>query len=93
MLRSIIYFVIKNLNFLRFSLTHGDANNYNLVVNQNKIVGLLDYGDMVFAPTINDLSVSLAYALMKKVNFYSTLKILFLVIIKFFQFLFMKHYH
>ena len=51
-------FVIKNLNFLRFSLTHGDANNYNLVVNNNKVSGLLDYGDMIYAPTINDLAVS-----------------------------------
>lgn len=68
------YFVKNNLKNLRFSLTHGDANNYNLVVNKNKIVGLLDFGDMIFAPTINDLSVSLAYALMKKENIYLSLK-------------------
>ena len=67
-------FVTKNLNNLRFSLTHGDANNYNLVVKNNKVVGLLDYGDMIYAPTINDLAISLSYALMKKNNLYSTLR-------------------
>ena len=67
-------FVKKNKKNLRFSLTHGDANNYNLVINENKIVGLLDYGDMIFAPTINDLAISLSYALMKKENLYLSLK-------------------
>jgi len=67
-------FVTNNLNKLRFSLTHGDVNNYNLVVNEHKISGLLDYGDLIYAPTINDLAVSLSYALMKKNDLYSTLK-------------------
>ena len=67
-------FVKKNKNNLRFSITHGDPNNYNLVVHQNKIAGLIDYGDMIFAPSINDLSISLAYALMNKENLYRTLK-------------------
>jgi len=67
-------FVKKNLDKLRFSLTHGDANNYNLIVNKNKVSGLLDYGDMIFAPTINDLAISLSYALMNKDDIYSTLK-------------------
>ena len=68
------YFIKKNLKNLRFSLTHGDANNYNLVVKNNLVSGLLDYGDMIYAPTINDLAVCLAYALMKKEDLYSTLK-------------------
>ena len=67
-------FVTRNLDKLRFSLTHGDANNYNLVVNRNKVCGLLDYGDMIYAPLINDLAVSLSYALMNKDDLYSTLK-------------------
>ena len=68
------FFVIKNINKLRFSLTHGDANNYNLVVSGGKISGLLDYGDIIYAPTINDLAISLSYALMNKDNLFSTLK-------------------
>ena len=67
-------FVLKNLNKLRFSLTHGDANNYNLVVKNNKISGLLDYGDIIYAPTINDLAISLSYALMNRDDIYTSLK-------------------
>jgi len=67
-------FVKKNKNNLRFSLTHGDPNNYNLIVSNNQIVGLLDYGDMIYAPTINDLSICLAYALMNKESIYDSLK-------------------
>ena len=37
-------------------------------------MGLLDYGDMIFAPTINDLAICLAYALMNKDNLYDSLK-------------------
>jgi len=68
------YFVKKNKNNLLFSLTHGDANNYNLVVKNNKVIGLLDFGDMIFAPTINDLAITLSYALMNKSDLYSPLK-------------------
>ena len=67
-------FVFKNIDNLRFSLTHGDANNYNLVVNKNHVSGLLDYGDMIYAPTINDLAISLSYALMNNDNIYESLK-------------------
>ena len=35
-----------------------------MVVKNNKVLGLLDYGDMIYAPTVNDLAVSLSYALM-----------------------------
>ena len=67
-------FVKMNKNNLRYSLTHGDLNNYNLVVSKKDIVGLLDYGDMIFAPTINDLAICLSYALMKRQNLYYSLK-------------------
>ena len=41
-------------------------------------MGLLDYGDMIFAPTINDLAICLAYALMNKKNLYDSLKTIIL---------------
>ena len=79
------FFVKKNIMKLRFSLTHGDANNYNLVVKKNKILGLLDYGDMIYAPTVNDLAISLSYALMNKDDLYSTLKNIIVSYHKIFQ--------
>ena len=68
------FFVKKNKHNLRYSLTHGDVNNYNLVIKNNKLVGLIDYGDMIYAPTINDLAIALAYVLMKKDDLFLSLK-------------------
>ena len=67
-------FVKNNKKNLSYSLTHGDVNNYNLVVRNNEIAGLIDYGDMIYAPIINDLAIALAYALINKANILSTLK-------------------
>ena len=65
--------VKSNLKKLRYSITHSDPNNYNLVVKNNNLNGLLDYGDSIYAPTINDLAICLSYALMNNNNIYSTL--------------------
>ncbi len=67
-------YVKNNLKNLRYSITHSDPNNYNLVVKNNKITGLLDYGDSIYAPSINDLAICLSYALMNNQNIYTTLK-------------------
>ncbi|MFL7869066.1 MAG: phosphotransferase, partial [Anaerolineales bacterium] len=56
------------------SIIHNDANDYNLLAgggddpytkNQN-IVGLIDFGDMVYSYTIGDLAVAIAYAILDK---------------------------
>ena len=67
-------FVLKNIKNLKFSVTHGDPNNYNIVVSNDKIIGLIDFGDSIYAPSINDLSIALSYALMSSNNFYKSLK-------------------
>ena len=56
------------LKNFRYSIIHGDANNYNVVSLDNKIVGLLDYGDSIYAPTVCELTVALAYSLMNSSN-------------------------
>ncbi|HLO27809.1 MAG TPA: phosphotransferase, partial [Anaerolineales bacterium] len=56
------------------SIVHNDANNFNLLAgggddlyscNQN-IVGLIDFGDMVYSYAISDLAVAIAYAILDK---------------------------
>ena len=56
------------LSKIRYSIIHGDANNYNILVSNNDIVGLLDYGDSIYAPSICELTVALAYSLMNSSN-------------------------
>ena len=48
---------------LRHSVIHSDANDYNVVVRDGLMTGLLDFGDMVYSATVCDLAIALAYAL------------------------------
>jgi 4-aminobutyrate aminotransferase-like enzyme/Ser/Thr protein kinase RdoA (MazF antagonist) len=62
------------LPVLRRGLTHNDANNFNLLVGggddlysrDQNIVGLIDFGDMVYSYAISDLAVAIAYAILDK---------------------------
>ena len=67
-------FVYKNIKNLKYAVTHGDPNDYNVVVKKNKIIGLIDFGDSIYAPSINDLAIALSYAFMSSKNLYQTLK-------------------
>jgi Ser/Thr protein kinase RdoA (MazF antagonist) len=49
---------------LRHGLIHGDANDYNVLVRDRRVVGLLDFGDMVYSAVVCDLAIALAYALL-----------------------------
>lgn len=51
---------------LRFQVIHGDANDYNVMVREGRVVGLLDFGDMVHSALACDLAVALAYAMLDK---------------------------
>ncbi|MCP9768576.1 aminotransferase class III-fold pyridoxal phosphate-dependent enzyme [Lacihabitans sp. LS3-19] len=68
----VVYFLEKFKNIqkdyaqLRKSTIHNDANENNIVVNSKngEIAAIIDYGDAVYSQIINDLAVSLAYAIM-----------------------------
>lgn len=49
-------------------LIHGDANNWNVLTKENRINGLIDFGDMCHSWRINELAIALAYALMDAEN-------------------------
>ncbi|MFO1121476.1 MAG: aminotransferase class III-fold pyridoxal phosphate-dependent enzyme [Hyphomicrobiales bacterium] len=49
---------------LRGAVLHQDANDNNLLVTQGKVTGLIDFGDMAQGRQINELAVTLAYALL-----------------------------
>ena len=51
---------------LRHSVIHGDANDYNVLVRQGRVAGLLDFGDIVHSATACDLAIALAYAMLDK---------------------------
>ena len=67
-------FVFKNIKNLKHAVTHGDPNDYNIVVKKEKIIGFIDFGDSIYAPVVNDLAISLSYALMGVKNLYKSLQ-------------------
>jgi 4-aminobutyrate aminotransferase-like enzyme/Ser/Thr protein kinase RdoA (MazF antagonist) len=55
---------VPRLSGLPHSLIHGDANDENVLVQQGRVSGLLDFGDCLFNPTICELAIALAYAML-----------------------------
>ncbi len=54
---------------LRHSFTYNDPNDTNILVRAAgpeppRVAGLIDFGDMVYGPTVADLAVALAYIMM-----------------------------
>jgi 4-aminobutyrate aminotransferase-like enzyme/Ser/Thr protein kinase RdoA (MazF antagonist) len=51
---------------LPFSVIHGDANDYNVLVDGGgtSVVSVLDFGDMVYSATVGNLAVAIAYAML-----------------------------
>ncbi len=55
--------VLPHLHSLRMASIHNDANDYNVLVVDNKVAGLIDFGDMVYSQLINNLAVACTYAM------------------------------
>ena len=55
---------------LRRSVIHGDANDYNVLVNpeRNTVVGVLDFGDMVYSYTVGNVAIAIAYVVLDKAD-------------------------
>ncbi len=54
------------LSELPTGIIHGDANDYNVLVDpvEQRVTGLVDFGDMVHSHVVNDLAVAIAYAVL-----------------------------
>src|SRR6185503_13860961 len=57
---------------LRRSVIHGDANDYNVLVDMDVVVGLIDFGDMVYSWTIGNLAIAIAYVVLGKEDPYGS---------------------
>ena len=51
---------------MRRSVIHGDANDYNVLVDGERVVGVIDFGDVVYSWTAGNLAVALAYVVLRK---------------------------
>ncbi len=60
---------LQKLNTLPHQIIHNDANDYNVLVEQDDkgkawISGIFDFGDIAYQPAICELAIAIAYAIM-----------------------------
>lgn len=65
-LRQLVFSFREPVGDLRCSVVHGDANDYNVLVEGERVVGLIDFGDIVYSYTVGDLAIAVAYVVLGK---------------------------
>ncbi|MCH7732649.1 MAG: aminotransferase class III-fold pyridoxal phosphate-dependent enzyme [Candidatus Marinimicrobia bacterium] len=60
--------VLPIMQNFRKSIIHNDANDWNVLVNNNKVSGIIDFGDITYSLLINELAVAIPYAIFGKEN-------------------------
>lgn len=60
--------VLPTLSSYRHTYAHNDANDYNILVNNEEILGIIDFGDMVYTALINNLAIACTYAMLNTEN-------------------------
>jgi len=58
--------VAPHFSRLRTSVLQNDANDYNLLVRDGRVSGLIDWGDIVESATVGEVAIAAAYALLDK---------------------------
>src|SRR5262249_48971992 len=66
--------VVPRLAGLRRSVIHGDANDFNVIVDdgadlatrRQRIAGIIDFGDLIHSYTVGNLAVAASYVLLDK---------------------------
>ena len=64
-------FVLPELPTLRHQIIHNDWNNWNVLannINNGKVTGVIDFGDICYSPLIHELAVALPYMMFEKEN-------------------------
>ena len=67
----VLGFRVGSMSHLRRSVIHGDANDYNVLIDRDKVVGLIDFGDIVYSYTVGDLAIAVAYVVLGKSDPYA----------------------
>ncbi|MDB3905430.1 aminotransferase class III-fold pyridoxal phosphate-dependent enzyme [Crocinitomicaceae bacterium] len=58
------------VNELRMSFIHSDANEWNILIKGNEVNALIDFGDMVYSPLINEIATAITYVGYDKENLF-----------------------
>jgi ethanolamine-phosphate phospho-lyase len=57
--------VLPRENVLRKSIIHNDANDWNVLSEGNRIRGIIDFGDLSYTFTVNELAIAATYMAME----------------------------
>lgn len=60
--------VLPVLPSLRHAYIHNDANDYNILIKENFVSGIIDFGDSVYTALINNLAVACTYAILNNAD-------------------------
>ncbi len=60
--------VVPALPELRTSIIHNDANEWNVLVTDEEVSGIIDFGDMTHSLLINELAIAITYSCYDKEN-------------------------
>lgn len=60
--------VVPDIEILRKSVIHGDVNDWNVLVKNGEISGIIDFGDICYTPLINELAIAVTYGMLGKEN-------------------------
>lgn len=55
-------------HLLREGILHNDANDWNVLTQNGKLSGIIDFGDMCHSWRINEIAVAITYVMMEKEN-------------------------
>ena len=50
------------------SVIHGDMNDGNVIVESDRVAGIIDFGDAVYSWSIGELAIAIAYAVLGQSN-------------------------
>ncbi|MEE8467562.1 MAG: phosphotransferase [Planctomycetota bacterium] len=58
--------ILPELRNLRRSVIHGDANDYNILVDDAgaRVTGIIDFGDLLTTALVNELGIAMAYVML-----------------------------
>lgn len=68
--------VLPKLKYLSMSLIHNDANEWNVLTSNDKVSGIIDFGDMCYSHRINEIAIAIAYTSMLSGDLIKTAKLL-----------------
>jgi ethanolamine-phosphate phospho-lyase len=51
---------------LRRSVIHSDANEQNILTENGRVSGIIDFGDMSYTPLVNEVAIAITYAMLGK---------------------------